>query len=201
MKADRTPAQTSLIGMALGMLTAFALNPAQAADGCKFLLCIAGPWTRIAECRPTVHEVFHDLARGRPMPSCSMSGAANTAKNLWMNDATCLSMYRLYDNEGLYSGCQYAGNISVSINGAAWSQIFWDISGNTSTFYTDAAKSIMTQQPGTAPLDNRFTNDVNSWNSSHVSQCTSAGGTIVFGEFGAFQSCSHPNSGNNSSGG
>ncbi len=201
MKAERTSVKTSLIGMALGLLTAFALNPARAADGCKFLLCIAGPWTRIAECRPTVHEVFHDLARGRPLPSCNMSGAANTAKNLWLNDATCPAMYRLYDNDGVYSGCQYSGNISVSINGAAWSQVFWDRSGNTSTFYSEAAKSSMAQSPGAAPLDDRFSKDVNSWNSSRVSPCTSAGGAVVFGEFGAFQSCSYPNVVNDSGGG
>src|SRR5678809_1218397 len=61
----------------LAFAVAAALLPvkADAADGCLVLLCLAAPnWRAIAQCVPPVQSVLRDLARGRPFPSCSMSG-------------------------------------------------------------------------------------------------------------------------------
>lgn len=184
-------ATLSKFGTLIAALLFTVATQVQAADGCKFLLCIAGPWTTIAECRPTVHEVFRDLARGRPFPTCDMSGDGNNASNAWTTEATCPIMYRQYDHEGYYSGCLYPGRISVYIDGALWSQVYWNSAGNTSTWYSDTARTSLTQ-PGAAPLDDTFMNDVNSWNTQQVGACTAQGGTPVFGEFGAYVSCNLP---------
>lgn len=181
-----------LFSALLAALSMFGTTSVQAADGCKFLLCIAGPWQSISECRPTVYEVFRDLARGRPFPTCDMSGEGNSANNAWATEATCPIMYRHYDAEsGAYSGCTYTGRINVYMQGNLWSQVYWNNRGDTSTWYSDYARSQLTT-PGAAPLDETFQNDVNNWNAAQVSQCQSNGGTPVFGEFGAFVSCSLP---------
>lgn len=182
----------ALASFFIGVFGLLAAPSAHAADGCKFLLCIAGPWKGIAECRPTVYEVFRDLAKGRPFPTCAMSGGGNAASNLWASEPTCPIMYRQYDSEsGQYSGCTYPGQISVRINGQPWSTVYWDFGGNTSTQWTDAALSSL-NQPGAAPVDQTFKNDVGSWNSYRVSQCTSQGGTVVYNGYGAFESCNNP---------
>src|SRR5678816_1358123 len=70
----------ALILGAGGLLSA----PARAADGCLVLLCLAAPsWSSIAQCVDPVRQVLRDLARGRPFPSCAMSGAGNTARQEW----------------------------------------------------------------------------------------------------------------------
>lgn len=178
---------------ALLLLTA---TGACAADGCKFLLCIAGPWTGIPLCVPTVHEVFRDLALGRPFPICSMSGSGNSAGNTWVDEAGCPSMYRQYNAEsGSYIGCTYPGRISVYLNGSLWSHVFWNMSGGTSTMYTDTARASLTQQPGALPLDDLFRNDLSAWNVPRVSHCLSGGGTVEFDAFGGFQRCIFPDLG------
>jgi len=46
---------------------------AQAADGCKFLLCMGAVNPMgIAECAPTVKEVVRDLAKGKSLPTCNL---------------------------------------------------------------------------------------------------------------------------------
>src|SRR5437763_9399506 len=56
--------------------------PASAADGCLVLLCLAAPsWQNIPQCVDPVRQVLRDIARGRPFPSCSMSGSGNSAAN------------------------------------------------------------------------------------------------------------------------
>lgn len=54
-------------------------NAANAADGCKFMLCMgaANPMG-IAECASTVKEVLHDLAKGHPLPTCKMSNGLDS---------------------------------------------------------------------------------------------------------------------------
>lgn len=176
----------------IGALGSFAAPSAYAADGCKFLLCIAGPWRSIAECRPTVYEVFRDLAKGRAFPTCAMSGGGNAASNLWASEPTCPIMYREYNSEsGAYSGCRYPGQISVRINGQPWSTVYWDFGGNSVTQWTDAALTSL-NQPGAAPVDETFKNDVNAWNSYRVGQCTGNGGTVVYNSYGAFETCNYP---------
>jgi hypothetical protein len=191
MESHKIKVKSWVISMALATLSMFSTTSAHAADGCKFLLCIAGPWTTIPECRPTVYEVFRDLALGRSFPTCDMSGDGNNAGNAWTTEATCPIMYRRYDHEGYYSGCVYPGLISVYIEGSLWSQVYWNNRGETSTWYSDTARESLTQD-GAAPLDDTFMNDVSTWNTQQVSACTAQGGTAVFGEFGAYVSCNLP---------
>ena len=196
MKSHSINVKSWVSSTTLTMLSMFSAGSAHAADGCKFLLCIAGPWSSIAACQPTVHEVFRDLARGRPFPTCGMSGVGNTANNTWVDEGSCPSMYRQYNSvSGGYSGCTYLARISVYINGGMWSQVYWDMSANTSTWYSAAARSGLTQQVGSAPLDDRFQNDLMGWNSGQVASCQSNSGTVVFDVFGAFQQCTYPWSG------
>lgn len=193
MKSHWIKVNSGVSSMALASLSMFSTSAAHAADGCKFLLCIAGPWSSIAECRATVHEVFRDLAHGRPFPSCGMSGANNTAHNTWVDEASCPSMYRQYGAvSGGYSSCAYPARISVYINGGLWSQVYWNMSANTSTWYSAAARSGLTQQAGSTPLDDRFLNDLRGWNSVHGAACQAGGGAVVVDGFGAFQQCHYP---------
>lgn len=190
MKSNGFKVKPWFIGMALPMLSMFATPSAYAVDGCKLLLCLAGSWRNISECRPTVLEAFRDMARGRPFPTCAMSGAGNSAGNTWASESTCPEMYRQYERRtNTYLRCTYPGRITVNINGALWSQVYWDFSGNTSTWYTDTARAQLTQ-PNAAPLDDTFNADLTQWN-SQVEGCTSVSRNRLVGQFGAFQRCNN----------
>jgi hypothetical protein len=139
---------------------------AKAADGCEFLLCIAGPWQLLAQCRPTVLEVFRDLARGRPLPACDMSGDGNGAGNHWNTEETCPIFYRQYDAySGRYASCTFAGRIDVHINGLPWSTVHWDRAGHegTSTWYGEEARNSLTAEM----LDPRYDADAAAWDALH----------------------------------
>lgn len=193
MQATARIARRHATAMFLTLVAMFASTSAHAVDGCKFLLCIAGPWTSIPACVSTVKQVFRDLARGRAFPTCAMSGGGNAAGNAWVDQPSCPSMYRQYDSDGNYAGCSYPGRIDVYVSGSLWSQVYWDMGGNTATWYSSTARSSLTQTPGSAPLDDAFLNDLNGWNSAQVAQCTNAGGTVDYDMFGAFTKCNYPN--------
>lgn len=84
-----------------------------AVDGCKVLLCRAGNWSNISQCRPDVEEAFRQVARGRGWPTCDEGATANVANNQWSSQATCLAMYSRLDETGAWAGCTYSGMISV----------------------------------------------------------------------------------------
>ena len=135
--------------------------PARAVDGCKVLLCLAAPsWRSIPECVPTINQLHRDLARGKPFPVCSMAGAGNSANNDWASAPTnCPPQYtRVLDGESgpIYS-CDYAGAVTVSINGAPFTRTWWSMGGDTVTEFTPAAKA----QLGT--WDRKFDDDYASW--------------------------------------
>lgn len=50
--------------------------PAHASEyGCKVLLCLANPASNggpkgVGECVPPINQLYHDLSKGRPFPSC-----------------------------------------------------------------------------------------------------------------------------------
>ena len=55
------------------------ITQAQAADGCKFMLCMGAVNPMgIAECASTVKEVLHDLKKGRGFPTCKMSNGLDS---------------------------------------------------------------------------------------------------------------------------
>lgn len=71
---------SSLIKSAvLGGVFILPMTVAQAADGCKFLLCMGAVNPMgIAECAPTVKEVVRDLAKGKSLPTCNLVSGADS---------------------------------------------------------------------------------------------------------------------------
>ena len=135
---------------------------AHGADGCLVLLCLAAPsWQNIAQCVDPVRQVLRDLARGRPFPSCSMSGAGNSASNQWSSaPGFCPPQYtRSYEQEsGTVYACDYSGAIEVNVNGALWSRTWWSLlGGDTVTEFTPVAKAQL------RAWDTRFEDDYAAW--------------------------------------
>jgi hypothetical protein len=139
-------------------------TPVRAVDGCLVLLCLAAPsWSAIPQCVSPVRQLFRDLARGRPFPTCAMSGAGNSAGNHWAIAPTfCPPQYtHVIDGESAPTyQCDYAGAISVSINGAPFSRTWWGFGGDSVTEFSPTAKT----QLGT--WDTRFDDDYAKWMAS-----------------------------------
>lgn len=148
-------------GLWLAALIALVPTPARAVDGCLVLLCLAAPsWRAIPQCVPPVKQLFRDLSRGKPFPSCSMSGAGNTANHAWSSaPAFCPPQYtRVLEAEsGPIYQCDYSGAISVSINGAAFSRTWWSFGGESVTEFSPAAKTQL------GSWDTRFDDDYAKW--------------------------------------
>lgn len=147
----------------VALSAAFALlpAPAQAADGCLVFLCLAAPsWRAVPQCVSPVRQLFRDLARGKPFPTCSMSGSGNSADNTWSTAPTfCPPQYTRvsYGDSGPVYECDYGGAISVSINGTPFSRTWWSFGGESVTEFSPAAKA----QLGT--WDTRFDDDYAAW--------------------------------------
>jgi hypothetical protein len=135
--------------------------PARSADGCLVLLCLAAPsWRAIAQCVPPVQQVFRDLARGRPFPTCSMAGAGNSASHAWASAPDfCPPQYtRVIEAESSpIHQCDYSGAVSVSINGAPFSRTWWSLGGGSVTEFSQAAKTQL------GNWDTRFDDDYAKW--------------------------------------
>lgn len=135
--------------------------PAHAVDGCKVLLCFAAPsWRAIPQCVPPIEEVLRDLARGRAFPTCAMSGPTNSASHVWASAPTyCPPQYtRMYEAEsGPVYSCEYAGAVSVNIDGALWARTWWNLAGDTSTEFGPAAKARL------GAWDTKFATDFAAW--------------------------------------
>ena len=147
-------------GLALVIAGAWP-TPAHAVDGCKVLLCFAAPsWRSIPQCVPPIQQVLRDLARGRPFPTCAMSGPPNSASHQWSSaPGYCPPQYtRVFDGESgpIYS-CDYTGAVAVNIEGVLWARTWWSFSGDTVTEFTPAAKA----QLGT--WDSKFDADYATW--------------------------------------
>ena len=146
---------------ALSALMSMSAPPAAAADGCTVMLCLAAPnWRGIQECVPPVRQVMRDLSRGKPFPKCEMTGAGNSARHAWSAAPDfCPPQYtREFELEGSkgYS-CDYAGAITVKIEGATFSRTWWNGSGDAVTQFSPAAKARL----GT--WDRRFDDDYAAW--------------------------------------
>lgn len=70
----------TLLYVLFAVSAALGSPAAHAVDGCKVLLCLAGNWKNISECRPDVEEALHQVERGKGLPSCDMAGAGNMAR-------------------------------------------------------------------------------------------------------------------------
>ena len=135
---------TTIVASALLSVLLLASPAAHAVDGCKVLLCLAGNWSNISQCRPDVEQAFRDVARGRGWPTCGMGGSSS-AQMQWASEATCPPFYSYYNpDNGSWSGCQYDGMVSVRVNSAPWSDLFWSSGGgSTSTRYYDPARAAL----------------------------------------------------------
>lgn len=158
-----SPASSALSASALVAAACFALwpRPAGAVDGCLVLLCLAAPsWSAIPQCVPPVRQLFRDLARGRPFPSCTMSGGGNSANNRWSTAPSfCPPQYtRVYEAEsGPVYTCDYAGAVSVNVNGELFARTWWNMGGDAVTEFAAPAKSML------GSWDTRFDDDYARW--------------------------------------
>ena len=154
-------APAAVLGSLLVALATLVPTPAHAVDGCKVLLCFAAPsWRSIPECVPTINQVLRDLARGRPFPTCAMSGPANSASHQWSSAPSyCPPQYtRVFDGEsGPVYSCDYTGAVAVNIDGVLWARTWWSFAGDSVTEFTPAAKA----QLGT--WDSKFDDDYATW--------------------------------------
>jgi hypothetical protein len=134
---------------------------ARAADGCTVLLCLAAPsWKQIPQCVPPMHALLKDLAKGKPFPECSMSGAGNSAGHIWASaPANCPPHYTLvaHGESGPEYHCSYSGMIQVQINGVIFTRTWWREDGDSVTEFSAAAKA----QLGT--WDTRFDDEYAAW--------------------------------------
>jgi hypothetical protein len=147
--------------LTVAALAGGAATPARAVDGCLVLLCLAAPsWRAIPQCVAPVRQVLHDLARGKPFPSCAMSGAGNTAGHSWSSAPDfCPPQYTVVmegESAPIYD-CSYVGAVSVTIDGALWARTWWSFAGDTVTEFTPAAKARL------GNWDTRFDDDLTAW--------------------------------------
>ncbi len=161
----RRLAQTLLV---LGLLA--GSGTALAADGCLVLLCLAAPsWSSIAQCVDPVREVFRDVARGRPFPSCDTAGGANRARNDWSRPPVfCPPQYtHSFSESGALFICDYDAAIEVDLNGAPWTRTWWRlVDGDTVTEFMPAAKVQLSNR------ETRFDDDYARWLASTPPPCT-----------------------------
>jgi hypothetical protein len=61
------------------------------------------------------------------------------------------------DETSVQYACDYAGSVSVSIDGSLWARTWWNMAGDTVTEYTPPAKARL----GT--WDTRFEDDYSAW--------------------------------------
>jgi hypothetical protein len=145
--------------LALAGLT--AAPTAQAADGCVVLLCFAAPsWRAIPQCVAPIRQVLRDLARGKPLPVCRMTGAGNEASHAMASAPDfCPPQYTRWveRRNGPVPVCQYTGAVSVSVNGAPFARTWWTADGNTVTEFSPAAKAQLGR------WDTRFDDDYAAW--------------------------------------
>src|SRR5438105_11572056 len=153
-----------IAGLLLMLSALLSPSTSMAADGCTVLLCLAGNWSAIPACVPPVREVLRDLMRGRPFPTCAMSGGpGNSASLSWASQANCPEMYSIYNAEsGAWESCAYAGSFNVRVDGADWSTVWWSYGGDSSTRYTPIAKA----QLGSM-VDPKYDADQAAWDAAH----------------------------------
>jgi hypothetical protein len=148
------------IGTLAFCLSFLAASPAAAA-GCTVLLCLAAPsWRSIPQCVPPVRKVLRDLARGKSFPNCAMAGAGNSANHTWSSaPGYCPPQYTRINHgpNGPIYICDYAGAISVSVEGSPFSTTWWSMSGDAVTQFSQSAKARL----GT--WDTRFDDDLAAW--------------------------------------
>lgn len=148
-----------------------AYLPSYAVDGCQVLLCLAAPsWKSIPQCVPPVRQVFRDLARGKAFPTCAMAGAGNSASHHWSSaPSLCPQQYTrvLEGPNGPTYTCDYAGAISLTVQGAPFARTWWSLDGDAVTEFSPAAKSQL------GSWDTRFDVELATWLASQTASAAS----------------------------
>jgi hypothetical protein len=153
-------------------------TPAGAVDGCLVLLCLAAPsWGAIAQCVAPIVQVFHDLMRGKPFPTCGMSGPGSSGANQWAYAPdNCPPQYTQvsYAESGPVYACSFSGVITSVVDGQLWSKTWWTMGGDSVTEYSAAAKAKLGQ------WNSRFDDDYAQWLAAQTPppapDCGSCGG-------------------------
>jgi hypothetical protein len=148
----------------IGMVILVASDMAHAVDGCTALLCLAAPkWDEIPMCAIVIRQLLHDLARGRPFPSCAMSGDDNAAGHEWSRapDFCPVQYTRVeYLESGVRYTCDYAGAVTVKVRGLPFTRTWWTFDGSSVTEYSPEAKATLQR------WDPRFDNDLAAWHAA-----------------------------------
>ena len=135
--------------------------PVKALDGCLVLLCLAAPsWGAIPQCVPPIRQLFRDLVLGRPFPVCGMAGPGNTSQHQWSSaPGFCPPQYTyLVPMEAVsHYDCEFAGAVSVVVDGAPWARTWWSFGGRTVTEFMPAAKAQL------GSWDSTFDDDYDAW--------------------------------------
>jgi hypothetical protein len=153
------------------------------------LLCLAGNWRSISQCVPPVRKALRDLALGRAFPVCGFASlptlpalssftsntphtdAAHTSTSTttttlrWAQDGFCPVQYRTAVETESGSAqflCEFTGAIEVTINGQLWNRTWWNLSGDTVTEWSAAARATL---PASS-TDDRFQRDFERWQQS-----------------------------------
>ena len=155
------PKQTRTANALMAAVLLSVSTTAVALDGCLVLLCLSAPsWRAIPQCVPPITQLWRDLARGKPFPSCSMAGGTNSATHAWASAPTfCPPQYtRIIEvQSGTRYSCDYAGAVAVTINGQAFARTWWTFDGSSVTEFSPTAKGML----GT--WDRRFDDDYAAW--------------------------------------
>jgi hypothetical protein len=89
-----------------------------------------------------------------------MAGAGNAAQHAWASaPGNCPPQYtRVFDTEGgpIYT-CDYAGAVSVSVEGKPFARTWWNMGGDTVTEFSPAAKAQL------GSWDTRFDDEHAAW--------------------------------------
>jgi hypothetical protein len=144
------------------------------ADACTVLLCLAGNWRSIGQCVPPVRRALRDLALGRSLAICDFASppadaslipataaAPARAVLVWASEGHCPVQYRTHIEleSGSSYACGYAGAIEVSVGGQVWNRTWWNLSGDTVTEWSEAARRRLPQ----AQHDDRFEREYQAW--------------------------------------
>lgn len=135
---------------------------AQAVDGCKVLLCLAGNWKNIGQCRPDVEQALRDTARGRGWPECEMGGTSR-AGNSFISPDLCPVQYRteIQLESGSIYQCPFSAVVDAVVDGQAWSRTWWTPAGSTVTEWLPPAKAAFANDP--SAMDDQFDRDYAAW--------------------------------------
>jgi hypothetical protein len=146
--------------LAVNVLVAtVASGSAHAFDGCKVILCLAGPWRSIPECVPDVKEALRCMARGKCWPRCASAPGVGLS---WTSAYNCPPQYLVQNEWQGTSYCAKTGVVDVAFNGvASWVRVWFNQGDDSSVSleYSAAAKAFI----GPDNVNTTFDDDYARW--------------------------------------